>query len=130
MVTKKDVSVTREASPSVAMDKDAETAKKQKNVQTASTHNENASINDEYVKWVYAGPTLPNGILQSNAILSGRLSEILDYYNDAVVKCPQIVKLIVPLHKFSETASKAKTSGNIVNKYYNDIASAMRNEED
>lgn len=80
----------------------------------------------EYTQFVYCGPTLPNGRLKEKTVLQGTFAEICAYYADVIEQYPQIKTLIVPVNRLGAFAVKVRTRGNIANKYYNDIVSAMR----
>lgn len=91
-----------------------------------------AESNDpnEYNMFVYVGPTLPNGQLKENSVFRGIFTDILKYLANVLEQYPQAAKLIVPTHKLGTFSVKVKTPGNIANKYYNDIVSAMRNHKE
>ena len=44
-------------------------------------------------------------------------------------KYPLVGKMLVPVDKLAEKKDRAKTAGNILNKYYNDIVSAIAAQE-
>lgn len=81
--------------------------------------------NSEYNMFAYIGPSLPRGLLKENAVFRGKIKDVLNYLVDALEEYPQVEKLIVPTHKLAEYSAKARTPGNVVHKYYNDIVSAM-----
>lgn len=80
--------------------------------------------------FVYIGPTLPGGKLKSNTVLCGGMEEIKKYYGEVLEDFPQVTRLIVPVQKLGELKTKVQTPGNIINKYYNDIVSAISNKEE
>ena len=80
--------------------------------------------NIEYQHLVYIGPSLPMG-LKSNTVLCGGIENIKEYYKEVIKKYPQVEHLIVPVGKLGELKEKAHTHGNIINKYYDDVVSAM-----
>jgi len=76
--------------------------------------------------YVYAGPSLPGGLLKCNAILKGTLEEIKAYYAEISANYPEIeytaiAKLIVPVSKLAITRKNIEETGNLANKYYADI---------
>lgn len=79
----------------------------------------------EYTKFVYIGPSLPRGTLNHNAVFDGTMEEITEYLSGVLKDYPQVKRLIVPVHRLGEASAKARTPGNILHKYYNDIASAV-----
>lgn len=84
------------------------------------TANEKPS-GEKTAKFVYIGPSLPNAKLMENAVLIGTRKEISEYYKDVIERFPSVEKLIVPVERLSESRIKARTSGNVLNKYYNDL---------
>lgn len=84
---------------------------------------------DDYTKYVYVGPSLPGGRLKSNAIFEGTKEEIKTFLADVITEYPQIKSLIVPVHQLGEASAKAQTKGNILNKYCNDILSAVNSRK-
>ncbi|MBU5438292.1 hypothetical protein KQI42_09745 [Tissierella sp. MSJ-40] len=86
--------------------------------------------NEGYKHFVYIGPSLPGGKLKSNIVLCGGIEEIKTYYKEVLEEYPEIVRLIVPVHKLGEMKAKVQAPGNVINKYYNDIASAMSNNKE
>ncbi len=85
-----------------------------------TTHSEKSS------NYAYIGPSLPGSRLMSNAVISGTRKEISEYYKDVFDLYPNVEKLIVPVEKLSECRTKINTSGNILNKYYNDLLSQVQ----
>ena len=75
--------------------------------------------------FVYIGPALPNGRLKSNTILSGTYTEITDYYKEAVALYPGVERLIVPVLRLAESREKVQKGGNLLHKYYQDVAAAI-----
>lgn len=86
--------------------------------------------NKECQHFVYIGPTLPGGKMKSNTVLCGGIETIKAYYKGVLKEYPQVVRLIVPVQKLGELKEKAQAPGNIINKYYGDIVSAMNNNKE
>lgn len=87
--------------------------------------------NKGYQHFVYIGPSLPGGKLKSNIVLCGGIEGIKKYYKDVIEEYPEVARLIVPVQKLGELKEKVQTPGNIINKYYNDVVSAMsKNKEE
>lgn len=98
------------------------TSETEKAIETANTALE------EVVKLVYVGPTLPNGQLKQNSIFEGTEKEIKEELKKVLEKYPLAEKMLVPVRKLAEAKRKAGTAGNIMNKWYADIASGMEKE--
>lgn len=80
--------------------------------------------------FVYIGPSLPSGRLKSNTVLCGGIESIKEYYKEVIEKYPQVERLIVPVKKLGELKEKIQTHGNIINKYYGDLVSAIVNNKE
>ncbi len=81
------------------------------------------------VTLVYIGPSLPAGQLKCNKIMIGTPEEIRKELEAVLEKYPLVEKMLVPVEKLAEKKDKAKTAGNILNKYYTDILSAIAANE-
>lgn len=98
------------------------TAEKEKAVETANTAS-------EVQKVIYIGPTLPKAQLMTNRIFEGTPKEIKEHLKDVLEKYPLVEKMLVPTRNLAEKKDKVKTAGNILNKYYSDIVSAIAADE-
>lgn len=78
---------------------------------------------------VYIGPSLPAGQLKCNKIMIGTPEEIKKELETVLEKYPLVEKMLVPVEKLAEKKDKVKTAGNILNKYYTDILSAIAANE-
>lgn len=76
--------------------------------------------------FAYVGPSLPGGKLKSNTILSGTYAEITGYYKEAITLYPGAEKLIVPVSRLAETREKTQNSGNVMYKYYQELAAEIK----
>ncbi len=83
----------------------------------------------ETVTLAYIGPSLPAGLLKTNKILIGTREEIDKELAAVLEKYPLVGKMLVPVEKLAEKKEKAATAGNILNKYYTDIVSAIAANE-
>lgn len=83
----------------------------------------------ETVTLAYIGPSLPAGLLKTNKILIGTREEINKELAAVLEKYPLVGKMLVPVEKLAEKKGKAATAGNILNKYYTDIVSAIAANE-
>lgn len=77
-------------------------------------------------KYVYIGPSLPNEGLITNTIISGEKKEIVEYYKDIIERFPNVSRLIVPVERLADCRTKIRSSGNVMNKYYNDLVEQIR----
>lgn len=75
--------------------------------------------------FAYVGPSLPGGKLKSNTVLSGTYAEITAYYAEAITLYPGVERLIVPVARLAEAREKTQSSGNVMYKYYTEIAAAI-----
>ena len=78
----------------------------------------------ETVKLVYIGPSLPKAMLKSNKVFEGTQEEIKKELAAVIERFPLVEKLLVPVEGMAEKKDKAQTAGNILNKYYSDIVSS------
>lgn len=100
-----------------------------KDATTAEKAQERAKTTpEEVVKLVYVGPTLPKGQLKENGIFEGTEKEIKETLKTVLEKYPLAEKMLVPIRDLAAAKEKARTAGNIMNKWYSDIASGMSNE--
>lgn len=83
----------------------------------------------ETVTLAYIGPSLPAGLLKTNKILIGTREEINKELAAVLEKYPLVGEMLVPVEKLAEKKGKAATAGNILNKYYTDIVSAIAASE-
>lgn len=82
---------------------------------------------DDVKTFMYIGPSLTgNAKLMANALIKGRKSEIKEYYKDVFAAFPNVERLIVPTDKVAEVREKIKAGGNVLSKYYNDLAKQVR----
>lgn len=79
----------------------------------------------ETVRLVYVGPSLPKGQLKTNRIFIGTEAEIKKELETVLEKYPLVWKMLVPVKELAEKKDKVKTAGNVMNKYYSDIASSI-----
>lgn len=97
---------------------------KENAVNGAQAQPQTADQEPDTVKLVYIGPSLPKAMLKSNRIFEGTREEIKKELAAAIEKFPLVEKLLVPVAELAEKKDKVKTAGNILNKYYSDIASS------
>ena len=95
----------------------------------AGAANSTAKPRYEGIKeFIYAGPSLPQGKLKEYSVFLGTFAEVAEYLKGTLSEFPEAEKLIVPRTRLAEISAKTKTPGNITNKYYNDIVSAVNKE--
>lgn len=90
----------------------------------AQTQPQTANNEPDTVKLIYIGPSLPKAMLKSNRIFEGTREEIKKELAAVLEKFPLVERLLAPVAELAEKKDKVKTAGNILNKYYSDIASA------
>lgn len=106
------------------------TVKKQSAEIEETVVKEEKNIYEGYDRYIYIGPSLPSGEIKKNAVFIGIYTDILNFLSVVISKYPQIKNLIIPAEKLNEYAQKTKNSGNILNKYYNDINSAASGKKE
>jgi len=104
-----------------------QSSKEMVNNNTPATEN---GAYDGYQQFIYIGPSLPHGALKENAVLEGSFAEILHFLSEQLERWPQIKKLIVPVNRLAEYSAKVKNGGNIIAKYYADVASAVQTDKE
>ena len=67
--------------------------------------------------------------MKTNTIMIGTMEEIRKEIGKVLEKYPLVERLLVPVDKLAEKKDKARTAGNILNKYYSDIVSAIAAQE-
>ena len=78
---------------------------------------------------VYIGPQLPKGKLKTNKIMIGTEEEIKAELKEVLSEYPLVEKMLVPIEQLAEKKDRAKTPGNIMNKYYSDIMATIAANE-
>ena len=76
-------------------------------------------------KMIYIGPSLPKAVLKENSIFDGTKEEILKQLASVFQKYPIAEKLLVPVDRLAWQKDRMKTAGNLMNKYYSDLASVI-----
>ena len=117
----------------------AEAAEKEKTNNTTKDGKADSGANNEAtegekkegetVTLAYIGPSLPAGLLKTNKIMIGTREEIKKELAAVLEKYPLVEKMLVPVEKLAEKKNRAATAGNILNKYYTDIVSAIAANE-
>lgn len=90
----------------------------------AQTQPPTADKKPDKVKLIYIGPSLPKAMLISNKIFEGTSEDIKKELAAVLEQCPLVERLLVPVAELAEKKDKVRAAGNILNKYYSDIASS------
>ena len=122
MAVKKNATEAAESEKEVKVDNS--TMKEENAGNGAQTQPQTANNEPDTVKLIYIGPSLPKAMLKSNSIFEGTREEIKKELEAVLEKFPLAEKLLVPVAGLAEKKDKVRTAGNILNKYYSDIASA------
>ena len=123
---------TAAAESEKAAEVDNSTRKEENAVNGAQTQPQTENKEQDTVKLIYIGPTLPKAMLKSNRIFEGTREKIKKELKTVIEKFPLVEKLLVPVEGLAEKKDKVRSAGNILNKYYSDIvssASAMLEKE-
>lgn len=75
--------------------------------------------------YIYIGPTTRTGLIE-NTIIKGTRESVEEYLKEVIDEIPQIKMLIVPTESLATSRAKAKKTGTLLNKYYNDVLSLSR----
>lgn len=122
MAVKKNATEAAESEKAVKADNS--TMKEENAGNGAQTQPQTAGNEPDTVKLVYIGPSLPKAMLKSNRIFEGTREEIKKELAAVLEKFPLVERLLVPVAELAEKKDKVRTAGNILNKYYSDIASS------
>lgn len=87
--------------------------------------NNEARRAEETLTLAYIGPSLPAGQLKSNKIMIGTMEEIKTELKEVLERYPLVEKMLVPVEGLAAKKDKARTAGNVLNKYYSDIVSGI-----
>ena len=117
---------TTEAENSVKKEQAVNSApKEEKRQETANTETKEGAGNADEETFIYIGPTTRTGLIE-NTIVKGTRESVEEYLKDAIEEIPQIKMLIVPTESLAASRAKAKQTGTLLNKYYNDVLSLLR----
>lgn len=122
MAVKKNATEAAESEKAAKVDNS--TMKEENAGNGAQTQPQTAGNEPDTVKLVYIGPSLPKAMLKSNRIFEGTREEIKKELAAVLEKFPLVERLLVPVGELGEKKDKVQTAGNILNKYYSDIASS------
>lgn len=81
------------------------------------------TVAEESKTYCYIGPNLPDGVLKKNSLIIGTKKEIKEKFKEEIEKYPQLERLMIQVEDLADAKAKVASEGNILNKYYNDIAS-------
>lgn len=82
-------------------------------------------ISRDRIKMIYIGPSLPKAVLKENSIFEGTKEEIMNQLSPVFQEYPIAEKMLVPVAGLACQKDKIKTAGNLMNKYYSDLASVI-----
>jgi hypothetical protein len=85
-----------------------------------------AKAEEERVKLVYIGPSLPFGKLRKSMILEGTESQIWAFLGEMRDLYPELPYLLVKPEELPEAMKKVSAMGNVLHKYYNDLLAKSR----
>lgn len=74
------------------------------------------------IKKIYIGPSIPRSGLRHSMILEGTEEEINGFISKLTERYPEIRHLLVTPAALSAAQKKVETKGNILHKYYQDMA--------
>lgn len=74
------------------------------------------------IKSVYIGPSIPKSKLRNGMILKGTQEEIEQFISGKIERYPEIKHLLVKPEELAQAQKKVQTKGNILHKYYQDMA--------
>jgi hypothetical protein len=80
------------------------------------------TVEEETETLVYIGPGIPGGKLRPAQIITGTDAQIKAFLGGITESYPEIGHLLVPVKGLAEAARKVQTKGNILHKYYEDVA--------
>ena len=115
---------TAAAESEKAAEVDNSTRKEENAVNGAQTQPQTENKEQDTVKLIYIGPTLPKAMFKSNRIFEGTREKIKKELKTVIEKFPLVEKLLVPVEGLAEKKDKVRSAGNILNKYYSDLVSA------
>lgn len=84
-----------------------------------------AADREEILRLVYIGPTLDGGRLKSNNVFVGTEADIKEALKEIIEEYPVAERLLVPVSQLADKKYKARTEGNIMNKFYSDMVSLI-----
>lgn len=113
----------------MAVKKDSRTVEEAADTKLLDSSKEEPQKTAERVTMVYIGPSLPAGWLKSNQVFTGTMTEIEKGLKDVLEKYPAVRRLLIPVEQLADKKEKARTLGNILNKYYADIFSDIAAHE-
>lgn len=102
-----------------------ETIKMESTEPAGETMKKTERMTPERTKMIYIGPSLPKAVLKENSIFDGTKEEILKQLSSVFQKYPIAEKLLVPVDGLAWQKDRMKTVGNLMNKYYSDLASVI-----
>lgn len=97
--------------------------------EAAATEEPKEAETEEQVKMVYIGPSIPRSGLCFAQILTGTEESIEGFIAARSERYPEIRHLMVKPEDVSAAVKQVETKGNILNKYYQDMAAKARSRK-
>lgn len=76
--------------------------------------------------YIYIGPTLPKGLLKSNTLFTGTMTEVKTYLRGAMEKYPDIIDLVVPTDRLAESRHTLRSGKGALRAKYDKVALAIK----
>ena len=115
MATKKDVTA----------ENDIESEKVENTTPNEEKTQETANTEATEGSFVYIGPTLNTGV-KENSVFKGTREQVEEHLKPTIEKYPQAKMLLVTTENLGNSKAKAKQTGTLLNKYYNDIVNLSK----
>ena len=112
-----------------APNKEAEIEKVSEYIPKAGNGRQASDMEKETGSFIYIGPATRTGLVE-NAVFYGTRKSVEEYLKGTLDKIPQAAKLIVETKSLAAGKEKVRTTGTLLNKYYNDILSMSEKYEE
>lgn len=108
MAVKKSDTAAAESEKAAGVDNS--TRKEENAVNEAQTQPQTENKEQDTVKLIYIGPTLPKAMLKSNRIFEGTREKIKKELKTVIEKFPLVEKLLVPVESLAEKKDKVRSA--------------------
>lgn len=81
---------------------------------------------EDVLKLVYIGPSIPRSGLRHAQVLEGTKEQIDKFLSALLERYPEIPHMLVAPDKLSDALKKTQQKGNILHKYYQDMAAKAK----
>lgn len=106
-------------------EKEAKTDKVENDTNKEKKTQERANMKATEDTFIYIGPTTRTGLTE-NAVFHGSREDVEKHLKTTLEQIPQIRLLIVTTESLAQNKAKVKTTGTLLNKYYNDVLSLSK----